>query len=199
MAQPVAPDYLDLAVRHYLAVGQKASNVPPVGLVQLTEIVGAAAWQPDELDWAKALDKLTDDVPPAERTEAAVLRTLEQSTMWSEVGAAESWFEDDQEVADLVAGTRTRKADRLSEYVLRTVVERRASKWAEHFVWIALWLRHFRPSPDARWKNFAVLARAVAEGRGIADIPLMREIADRTVLAAMLAPSNSGAAAPGGR
>lgn len=199
MLQTVSREYLDLVVQHYLAVGRNAGNLPPVALLQLAETLGGAGWQPSELEWRNALDGLLRDVPPAELTEAAVSRTLDQSAAWSEVGTAESWFEDDQEVADLIAGTRSRTDARLSEYVLRTVVERRASKWAEHFVWVALWLRHIHPSPDARWKNFAVLARAVADGRGIADIPLMRAIADRTVVALAFARPSSGTAVSRGR
>ncbi len=188
VARPVERKYLDLAVRHHLVIGGKAGALPPAGLLQLAEILGGPDWQPDELDWRSALGALIDDVPAAERTEAAVARTLAFSTVWSEVGVGESWFEEDQEVADLVARARKRNLERLSDYLLRAVVVRRAEKWAEHFAWVALWLRHALPV-DANWRNFAVLARAIAQERGVADIPIMRAIAARSAVAAQFTGS----------
>jgi hypothetical protein len=198
MARPVAREYLDLAVRHHLAIGRKAGALPPTPLLELAEILGGPVWQPDQLDWQHTLVALVADVPPAERTEGAVSRTLERSAIWSDVGTSESWFEEDQEVADLVARTRTRNFARLSEHLLGTVVVQRAAKWAEHFTWVALWLRHAQPKEDARWRNFALLAHAAVDGRGIADIPIMREIAERTAVALGFtgSPRNTGSPGP---
>jgi hypothetical protein len=61
---------------------------------------------------------------------------------------------------------------------LQSVLRRRREKWAEHFLWTALWLRE---AQDAPWAQFAILGRALADGHDLAEIPLMREIAARTV------------------
>jgi hypothetical protein len=190
----VSRAYLDLAVRHHLAIGREAGALPPLGLLEVAETVGGADWQPDKLDWRAALDALVGAIPADERKPSAVADALARSGAWGEVGVSDSWFEDDQEVADLVARARVRNLDRLAEYLLRTVLTRRAAKWAEHFTWTSLWLRHALPVEDARWRNFALLARAVAEGREIGDIPIMQDIAARSA-----AVQDMGRAAKKGR
>lgn len=196
LARPTAREYLDLAVRHHLALGRDAGALPPVGLVQVAEILGGPGWQPEEFDWQRTLDKLIADVPEAERTAPAVSRTLASSALWSDVGTSESWFEKGQDVDDLLSRTRVTSIDRAAEYFLRTLVVRRAARWAEQFVWVALWLRHARPAEDARWRNFALLARAVADGSGVAEIPIMRQIALRSIATFTLTPSNEAAPRP---
>jgi hypothetical protein len=63
------------------------------------------------------------------------------------------------------------------------VLARRREKWAERFLWTALWLREAPDGDALPWRNFAILARALADGHDLSDISLMHDIAARTVMA----------------
>jgi hypothetical protein len=66
--------------------------------------------------------------------------------------------------------------------VLQAVISPRRDKWAELFVWTALWLRESTRG-DAAWREFATVADAIAKGHDLAQIPLMEIIAVNTVFA----------------
>jgi hypothetical protein len=179
--------YLDLTVSHYLAVGRRIGNVPPPGLLQVAEEIGGEAWRPAELDWRSALARLLADVPPPQRSQEAIQRTLSESSVWTDERLADSWFEEDQEAALLAKRARTRDPERLAQYLLRTLMVQRAEKWAEHFVWMALRHRHALLGAAPVWIKYAILAEAIAAGRPLHGIPLMRDIAERSALALLLA------------
>ena len=52
---------------------------------------------------------------------------------------------------------------------------------AELFVWTALWLRE--AAEDRPWREFSILAKAIASGHELDQIPVRRGIAANTVLA----------------
>ena len=115
-------------------------------------------------------------------TPDAVSATLGASDEWADFDAiAESWFEDDQEVARRVAGAHGRQRAKAVKYLLQSVLEQRRERWAEHFLSTALWLKEAQDNAALPWREFAVLARALADGNDLSDIALMREVADRTV------------------
>jgi hypothetical protein len=179
---PVSRAYLDRVVRHHLAVGLVQGVVPPPGLLQVAETLGGAEWQPARVDWHEALAALIADMPKTMRKPKAVSNVLRHSADWAELGGiAESWFEDDQEVARHVAGTRRSQRAKMADYILQTVITRRREKWAEHFVWMALWVREAPADADPPWREFAILAQALADGRDMAEMTVMRDIAARTV------------------
>jgi hypothetical protein len=181
---PVSRAYLDRIVRHHLAVGLAQGVVPPAGLLQVAETLGGAEWQPARVDWREALAALIAEIPKTTRKRMAVSDVLRGTAHWAELGPiSESWFEDDQEVARHVAGTRRGQRAKMADYILRTVITRRREKWAEHFVWTALWLREAPADADLPWREFAILAQALADGRDMADLAVMRDIAMRTVAA----------------
>ena len=55
-------------------------------------------------------------------------------------------------------------------------MEPRRAKWAERFLWSALWLKH----ETKDWGEFFAVGREPHIGRPIAEIPVMRAIAERT-------------------
>jgi hypothetical protein len=178
----VSRGYLDRAVCHHLHVGLTTGAVPPAGVLQVAEIVGATEWRPAELDLRETLRELTEDLPEELRTAAGVNVVLQTSALWATIGEiADSWFEDDQEVEDLLHGSRTRHTERLARRVLAEIVENRRRKWAEQFVWLALWLKEGPQPRRLPWQQFAILAREISDGRPLDEIPLMWDIALRTV------------------
>jgi hypothetical protein len=179
---PVSRDYFDRAVRHHLQLGLALEALPPAGLLQVAEAVGGAHWQPELLDWRKVLAAVLAELPAAMLKPHAVREVLRTSAAWAQFGSiAESWFEDDQEVAQLVGRPRGRQQVKMREYVLQSVLVRRREKWAEHFLWTALWLREAPDEKALPWRNFVILAQALADGRDLSEVSLMRDIAARTV------------------
>lgn len=171
----VAMHFLDRAVCHHLAVGLEQGRVPPLGLLQVAETVGAGEWRPRRIDPKAVID---ESLASKEEDVRAVLRG---SAEWCDViDAATTWFESDQEVVDLLdrAG---RSGPRLVSFVIASILERRRAKWADRLAWTALRLEAQLPVPNPLWRPLAVIAREIARGRPLDEIPLMREIALRTI------------------
>lgn len=179
---PVSRGYFDRAVRHHLSLGLAAGAWPPAGLLQVAETIGGAPWQPERLDWREALATLLAELPAAMLAPDAVSATLRTSDKWANFDSiVESWFEDDQDVARRVAGARGRRRAKAVKYVLQSVLEQRRERWAEHCLLTALWLKEAPANAAPPWREFAIVARALADGRDPSDIALMRDIAERTV------------------
>lgn len=182
--QTVSRAYLDRAVQHHLAVACSHDQVPPVGLLEVAEVLGASDWRPDPLDVGATIDELFEQLPAATRQPEAIARCLGESDEWALLsGITESWFEDDQEVADMLTRSRARRFATLSRRVLTKVIEPRRQKWAEQLLWAALWLKDVSDPQDRLWVNFLLTAHAVRQGHPLKDIPLFGMIADKTVMA----------------
>ncbi|MBV8700535.1 hypothetical protein [Bradyrhizobium sp.] len=92
-----------------------------------------------------------------------------------------SWFEDDPQVAQLVAGGRGRGRAKLVTYLLQSAFARRRHKWADIFLRTALWMREAPPEEELCWRDLTVVSKALADGRDLTGIGLMRNIAKRTI------------------
>jgi hypothetical protein len=184
----VSRTYLDRVIRNRLAQGLAAGLLPPTGLLQVAEAIGGADWQPEATEWRDALGPLLADLPPTMLEPEAVRSILADSDAWGYVdGIAESWFEDDQEVAPVVARILRQKRQSALRRILTEVIAPRRDKWAERFVGTAHWLREAPGDAELPWREFAILANALTRGDNLARIPLMRGIAERTMLMHMLA------------
>jgi len=184
--RPVSRKYFDRILRHHLQVGLAAGTLPPAGLLQVAETIGHADWQPELLDWRSALAAMLAELPAATVTPQAVSALLHTSADWADFDEiAESWFEDDEHVARIVADGRqgAQSVDR----VLAEILAPRREKWAAYFLGTALWLRE--APEDSPWPGFVILAQALASGRDLADISVMQVIAARTVAVLSNAPA----------
>lgn len=180
-------NYLDLAMQRQLASAQAHGALPPIGLLKIAEDIRATDWQPQRLDLDQAIAELLPALPAEFRTAKAAAGVLKESAQWAfEAGITDSWFEDSQQVADLVRGSRARKRSSLVQQVLKQVIQpQQQAKWAELSLWAARWCREGGPPMNAFWPRFLLLAQALREGHPLKDMPLMAEIADRTVEAAL--------------
>jgi hypothetical protein len=177
----VSRSYLDRAVAHHLALTIERGDVPPPGLLQVAETIGGADWQPVRINFSKELAGLIADVPKAMREPAAMasmLRTSGEPAGIREI--ALSWYEDDPEVAQAVKGAHARRA-KLASYLLHTVIGRRRERWTDVVLRTALWMREAPPEAGLCWRELALVAKALSEGRDMTEIGLMHDIAVRTI------------------
>jgi DNA-binding NarL/FixJ family response regulator len=107
---------------------------------------------------------------------------LRNSNKLAELEAvAQSWFEDDPQVAQAVKSAGGRGRAKLATYLLQSVIARHRDRWADIVLRTALWMREAPESADLCWRELAIVAKALADGRDMTEIGLMRDIASRTI------------------
>lgn len=181
---PVDMDFLNALVPHYLAVGQKAGKAPTPGLLDFVETIGIEKWQPTEIAVDDLLSLLEKGADPGRIGEKGVIEVLEGGNNWySESGIAESWFEDDAEVYTVLSAKLRSGTPAKVNAIIKSILEPRREKWAERFLWTAFWLKQ-EPDLLSPWTEFLIVGRELHKGRPIKDIPVMRDIAEVTVMAA---------------
>jgi hypothetical protein len=179
----VAPPYLDRNMAHHLALTTERGEVPPLGLLQVAETIGGADWQPARMDFSEMLAGLLAEVPKAMCDPAAVTSVLRTSDRLTNLGlVAQSWFEDDPEAARTVERARGRDRAKLAAYLLQSVIARRRDRWADLTLRTALWMREAPAETGLCWRELAIIAKALADGRDMTEIGLMRTIALRTIM-----------------
>jgi hypothetical protein len=179
---PVSRSYLDSVLAHHLALSAEKGEPPPLGLLQVAETLGGADWQPARMNFSDSLIQLIAELPEAMRGGTAVETVLRESGELADLRAvAQSWFEDGPDIAQAIAGARGRNRAKLATYLLQSVIARHRDKWATLFLWTALWMREAPPEFDLCWRELAIVAKALADGRDMSEIGLMRDIAQRTV------------------
>ena len=118
----------------------------------------------------------------------SVSALLHTSADWADFDEiAQSWFENDEHVARVVADIGGRQGAQSVDRVLEEILAPRREKWAAYFLGTALWLRE--APEDSLWRGFVILAQALASGRDLADISVMPVIAARTVAVLSNAPA----------
>jgi hypothetical protein len=178
----VSRPYLDRTVAHHLALSIEKGEAPPVGLLQVAEIIGGAAWQPARIVFSEALAGLIAEIPKAMCESAALAATLRKSDKLIDVKLiAQSWFEDDIAAAEVVKRARGGSRAKLADYLLQSLIAQRRDRWAGIVLHTALWMREAPPETGMCWRELALVAKALADGREIGEIGLMRDIALRTI------------------
>jgi hypothetical protein len=181
---PVSRRYLDRMMAHHLALGAENGEAPPPGLLQVAETIGGADWQPARIDVGDCLVRLIAELPEAMRRPATIETVLRTSGDMTDLELVEeSWFEDGPEIAKLVTGAGSRDRAKLATYLLNTVIARHRDEWADVLLRTALWMREGPADADLCWRELAIVAHAVARGRDLTEIGLMRDIAERTIAA----------------
>ena len=178
----VSRAYLDRTVAHHLALTIEKGGAPPFGLLQVAETIGGADWRPARIVFADALAELMVDVPKAMCEPSAVASLLRTSDGLAGLeGIAQCWLEDDPQAAKIAKQAHGRNRAQVAGYLLQSVFVRRRERWTEIFVRTAAWMREARPDADPCWRELALVAKALADGRDMNEIALMRDIARRTI------------------
>jgi hypothetical protein len=180
----VSRSYLDRTVAHQLALSIEKREAPPFGLLQVAETIGGADWQPAHMAFSETLAGLIAEVPKAMREPAALASVLRKSNELAELEAvAQSWFEDDPQIAQAVDRAGGRDRAKLATFLLQSAIARHRDRWAETVLRTALWMREAPQAADLCWRELALVAKALADGRDMTEIGLMRDIALRTIAA----------------
>jgi hypothetical protein len=190
----VSRSYLDRIVAHELALSIEKREAPPFGLLQVAETIGGADWQPARMAFGETLAGLIAEVPKAMREPAVLASVLRKSDDLTDLEVvAQSWFEDDPQIAQAVDRARGRDRAKLADYLLQSVIARHRDRWAEIVLRTALWMREAPEVADLCWRELAIVAKALADGRDMTEIGLMRDIALRTI--AVLGDTGRGSGA----
>jgi hypothetical protein len=193
----VSRSYLDRAVADRLALSIEKGEAPPFGLLQVAEVIGGADWHPARMAFGETLAGLIAEVPKAMCEPAALALVLRNSNKPAELQAvAQSWFEDNPQVRQAVQQARGRDRAKLAFFLLQSVIARRRDSWAEIVLRTALWMREAPEAADLCWRELAIVAKALADGRDMTEIGLMCDIASRTIAALGNAGRRSRAAYP---
>jgi hypothetical protein len=167
---------------HHLAVSTEKGAVPPFGLLQVAETIGGADWRPARMIFADALAELMAEVPKSMRAPAAVASLLRNSGKLPGLAhIAQCWFEDDPQAAATVKQAGGRARVRVATYLLQSVIARRRDRWADILLRTAMWMREAPQHAGLCWRELAIVAQALADGRDMTEIGLMRDIALRTI------------------
>ncbi len=178
--------FADAAVQHAIAANLAAGTLPPAGLLNVAERIGASDWKDRALDPSEDTARLFAELTPEERTEPAIATSLRRSETWTRGNDMfATWFEDSKAIHDLVAGVPRRDSAKALRLVLDEGLEKLRGAWAERLLLLTLWARATSEKPhQGRWKDFLILAHCLSSGRKLADIPLMRTAAQRTIAVA---------------
>ena len=177
----VSRSYLDRIVAHQLALCVEKRQAPPFGLLQVAETIGGADWQPAHMAFREMLAGLMAEIPKAMFEPAALASVLRKSDELADLEVvAQSWFEDDPQVTAALGQARGNRA-KLAAYLLQSVMARRRHRWAEIVLRTALWMHEASEAADLCWRELAIVAKALADGRDMTEIGLMRDIALRTI------------------
>jgi hypothetical protein len=178
----VSRSYLDRMVAHHLALTAEKGGVPGLGLLQVAETIGGVDWQPARIDFAETLSGLIAELPKSMRKPDAVASVLHRSDELADLEAvAQSWFEDDAEVAQVLERAGRSDDDRLTNYLLQSAIARNRDRWADVVLRTALWMREAPAEADLCWRELAIVAKALAERGDLTEIGLMLDIAARTI------------------
>ena len=178
----VSRSYLDRTVAHQLALSIEKREAPPFGLLQVAETIGGADWQPARMVFGETLTELVAEVPKVMCEPAALASLLRKSDGLADLDVvAQSWFEDGPQVAQAVERARGRDRAKLADYLLQSVIARHRDRWAEIVLRTALWMHEAPQAADLCWRELALVAKALADGRDMTEIGLMRDIALRTI------------------
>jgi hypothetical protein len=157
---------IELALGRNLAAGA----LPPFRLLRFCEALGLEATRPDVSSASRIFETRFDPAPGEDPEADAGI---------AESPFVQSWFEAGEGVDKLLGSTKARKL--ATRKVLNEYLPARRPFWAMLCATTALVFKSRAGKPDDAWKSFARIGRAIASQAPLDSIPLMEQIAARTV------------------
>ncbi|MDR3515568.1 MAG: hypothetical protein P4M00_07120 [Azospirillaceae bacterium] len=178
---PVSIGYVRYLATHWLAINRESGVMPPFGMLGFLEATGLSELQPEAVTIDGLLEHIAAAADPAQlKAHPEVDALLRSGDLLDVYPILDSWFEDGDDVAPLIRGKRRSRA-RLITTIRDRLLPIHRTKWAELLAWMALLLQS---TPDQEhWIEFFAAARALADGRPIAEIPIMTVVAELTITA----------------
>jgi hypothetical protein len=174
----LSTEFIRIAAGHFLALGHRTGSMPPFGLLQFLEAVGLSSAQPELMSATSLLEMIRDEHAVAANQFERLLAG--GSDLADEYAFLNSWFEVGDEVDAALTGSRNTRKKR-EALILERVVEPRREWWAQSAAWTAYILN--LAGNDERWQEFYAAALAMVQGRPLREIPLLKLVAEQTVLA----------------
>lgn len=169
-AMPVSSAYIETRLADALEGNLRASP-PPFGLVQALEVMGTGPLIPKATDFTAMLAEMKDESGLADKPVMAADTVLDNMLL-------DTWFEAGDEVDTFLSPIRGR-AKRVAA-MLETYLPARRAAWISRLVWTARALSEASPAQPI-WPRLAEAARDIAAGKPLAEIHLMRLVAERSV------------------
>ncbi len=161
-----------------LALGRNLASdaPPPFALVRALETVGLDLLVPDPATPVEIIAAALSEAP--ERDRAEIIRDAHESVGDSEV--AQSWFEAGDDV-DAILET-TDSVDQGGRALLKDYLPGRRAFWASQCARSALVLKDGAAPGDDAWRRFALVGRDILRDVPLHEIPLMRQVAEKTAV-----------------
>ncbi len=192
MAESVQLAYLDRVASHFIWLGLQQGNPPPPALLQVAEARGGAYWTPQPVVLEEEIRRLEEEAGLQTLDPEVIDRVLDESEGWPATMAfAQSWFEDDARVDELlhqVIGPPRRwirEIDQASELIMEEILAQNRTIWCERLLWMALWAKAGKGLKGLPWRDFLILARELHQETPLEEIPLMYAIAERSIYSAV--------------
>lgn len=178
---PTTLKYVMTVIRYFLGVNARAGVMAPFALLDFAETIGLTEVNPEYAPVEELIASLCSELTVEHFTEQAIAKALKASGHWPHRNPTfESWFEDGDEVIELLTRKRQSQAKRRT-MLLTGPLQKRRKHWAELIALMALTMKH-QPHDDA-WEEMTVVARELLGQRPLADFGIMNEVANTTIMA----------------
>jgi hypothetical protein len=159
-----------------LALGRNVASgaPPPFELVRALELAGVDSLAPDLATTVELLDAALAGT--GEGANAEAIADAHEAVVESD--AADSWFEAGEAVEAVLSGAES--VEEGAQALLEGYLKGRRTFWATQCALSALALEDASASGGQRPADFAVVGREILREIPLADIPLMRQIANRS-------------------
>jgi len=183
----VSTAFVTKLVSHFIALGQITNFIPEPEFIEIAELFGGHDWRPqtiipsDEIQRIKTQENLDSANP------VLIEQALKWSSAWSD-DFLESWFETGDRVdAAMVAAHQLETQQENSSFLaLLTSVTKLLfqaalmDKWIFILTRMMLWHRS-KSIKGADWQHYLVIIELLLKGYPVENIPLMQEIAKRSI------------------
>ncbi|HZZ59818.1 MAG TPA: hypothetical protein VFE63_01410 [Roseiarcus sp.] len=162
-----------------LALGRNLARgaPPPFELVRTLESIGLDSLAPDLATPAEIIDHAL--AATADRDDAETI--AEAHKFVGDSDAAGDWFEASDAIDDVLKATGS--VNEGAQALLEDYLPNRRAFWASQCALSALALQDRVATREGSWKHLALVGRDLLRGVPLHDIPLMRQIADRSATA----------------
>ncbi|MBV1882544.1 MAG: YecA family protein [Pseudomonadales bacterium] len=177
-------DYLQEMLPYGLSLNLEANQAVPPEVLMWLELLGLDAPHPQPLNHQYVLHEWQKENPEL-LGKGTIKKSLETSSKWHwREDFTLGWFEQDDEAERVADGLFTDHGVGSAEAInlsANLIMEGRREKWFTRFVHLALWAKSNAKKRGPIWKDFAIVAGQLNEGVPMREIPIMGEIANKTL------------------